>query len=296
MKKSKRIKRNTAFSLILTAMLMIGLSYWFVQWWMISIVPFKLITTKGGGFLRIILPVRIKGRDVPLFLDTGRGQTEIKDSVWNQLARGEVIQLSMDRSFLTELSLPGFHREIYIHTTSMDLEQTEQLGVVGTDIFHPAQEVGPDGPSAGCRMTLNFRSSLLTIDTRPWRSVYRPAEGSIVFKLTPEEPNHSKNYVYTVLLSVNGLPPLPFGVDTGSPGDLTVPIAMMQKLSGKKDVKEFEQTPLRVNVRYGEVHWQSDADPWDRRRTMGLLGLKFLMKYHVVLDYRDMMLYLEPPQ
>jgi hypothetical protein len=271
------------------------ISYLIVQWWCITTIPFTLATTKEG-WKRIRFPVRIKGRELTLFLDTGRGQTEIKESIWKDLAYGEVIQLHNDKSFKTEISVPGFHRESYVHDLSRRIEAMGEVGLVGNDLFQPATDVGPTGPSSGCRLTLDFNHSLMTIDSRPWRGIYHPAEGSLSLPLTIDDSDKSSNFVYTTPISINGLAPFPFAIDTGTSIDMILPEALVQRISGQKDIRPFAKTPLDVTATCENAKWHLKAYVYNLWKQMGVLGLPVLMKYHVVLDYRDMMLYLEPPQ
>jgi hypothetical protein len=295
MLKSKSTKRKRMACGMGVLTILAYVSYLMVQWWTITTIPFTLATTKEG-WKRIRFPVKIKGRELTLFLDTGRGQTEIKESIWKDLAYGEVIQLLNDKSFKTEISVLGFHRESYVHDLSRRIEAMGEVGLVGNDLFQPATEVGPTGPSSGCRLTLDFKRSLMTIDSRPWRGIYHPTEGSLSLPLTIDDSDKSANLTYTAPLSVNGLPSFRFGIDTGSPIDVVLPEAIMQRISGHKDVLQFTKNPLNVTVSCGKTKWALKAYPQNAWKEMGILGLPVLMKYHVVWDYRDKMLYLEPPQ
>jgi hypothetical protein len=94
-------------------------------------------------------------------------------------------------------------------------------------------------------------------------------------------------------MKVEGLPPFRCMLDTSTYTGVLIPESLMPRLSGKRGTKNLDVTAM-----YGNIPFKMDATSWpdkDIKEVVGVLGMNILMKYHVVLDYRDKMLYLEPP-
>src|SRR5262249_39668816 len=141
-------------------------------------------------------------------------------------------------------------------------------------------------------IVLDFVSKQMTVDFRPRRSKYKPPAGTLSLPLRREGIG---SYFVTLFLEDRG--PTEFLLATGSEVVYLSPDTIKSLGLTKKDQVNDAYYPVYFQIGAREVGtWALVNDETYLKQThpTNLLGLEFLARFRVVLDYRDKMLYLEP--
>jgi predicted aspartyl protease len=189
-----------------------------------------------------------------------------------------------------ELSLGGLRTsatcKLDDYTDPNDPYSKDIAGVLCTGVYGQ----GPVGLSSNLkgRVTLDFHTNRMTVDVDPKRARYRPRRGSSSFSF------HYKKHkppVPFVRLKV-GDAYHDFAVDTGLPASIGVPSYVFEKLPLNKRTNT-RALSLTLGGYAGTFAWDAEVHP--QAPDNYLLGMGLLRMFRVTIDYRDMMLYLEPP-
>jgi hypothetical protein len=128
----------------------------------------------------------------------------------------------------------------------------------------------------------------LTIDSRPNRAKYIPPIGSISLPLVRDP----KTGLYLAYMSLNGGSPHAFVIDTGTPAEVLVPQAELCKIAGANPLSDPGQVTATARLGTDQIDTVVYMHP-PSMNLPPLLGMSFLGRFRTVIDYRDLMLYLE---
>jgi hypothetical protein len=216
------------------------------------------------------VPAKLDGLDTKLVLDTASKSSMLflfypsakMDFVGTQRSR-----IQLGRNVKT---IP-----VNIFVVTKNYAPHNEGGVLGVDFF------------AGERITVDPRSVILVVNRDPRRPRYytKPTTISLPYRDWRGVPLVS-------CFTDDGVKP--FVVDTGAWGDFYVPEAVHKRLPAEPR-GEGEGRLFRIWLKPGGEYISGWARVHPRARDRYLLGAGFLFRHKLTLDFRDKMLYLEPP-
>jgi hypothetical protein len=256
-----KTRRKIAFSGILLALFL--LAAWKVaNWYFITTVPFTYLSSLPERGNHILIEAEIDGVNRKCALDTGASRSWLSSDITDGLNQRGLFPTDGTSAYKLSTVVGGLHGEEFFYT-----DNTNMLGYA----FGPIKCCLGRPYLNTHRLTIDFKTRMLTIDTRPYRRTYTPGQGALCLRLHPKFDREA------VLLPLSQNEAVEFMLDTGSPN---VILATEQQAERWRR-SDYCRSGVRAFLYKQPGH--------------SLLGLSFLSRYKVTIDYRDRMLYLEPP-
>jgi len=192
-------------------------------------------------------------------------QPEITDDLWDSLSLGSYYRYTsfrvQDRADLFTPSMPKCD------------------AIIGCEFFDDTSG------NPGVRLLLDFKSKRLLPDACPSRPRVEPPPGTIAL---PMHKDTVRGWSISVL--VNG-EPVDFILSTAD-DSVFIPLlpTVFDTSKGIKGTKQMVPITLQLGAQSVKVTATFEPDLGNP-----ILGLSLLSRYRVVIDYRDKILYLEPP-
>jgi predicted aspartyl protease len=224
---------------------------------------------------------KVNGKRKRLVVDTGAGSTVLRSEKASDQYRHS------DQYAQATIAIGPFVRtrncRIYSQREARRVFY-DLPGLLGCDVFE--KDAVNDTEA---RVTFDFRGRRLTIDLRKDRQTYTPAEGAYALRMITDGSGQ-----YWVSEYPGGFSAEHFMIDTGAYDDVLVPRRVYDDLSRTRgpDGKEIRWCDVRLDALHPPVRCKASVHPILPDKF--LLGLGFLTRYKMTMDFRDMMLYLEP--
>ncbi len=204
------------------------------------------------------------------------------------LARLAPTLSGMDASSVNgEMSLGHFgHRQYFLLVNDRTAASAGE-GVICPDFFEPFEGLASEGARRGARVTFDFPRQTLIISTAPF---HLP---SFAFHRPLVAPIHKNaRGVYVASISLNRGPKLDFAIGFGDEPSVVLPRSVLEiapDASGYVPLRHRTPCSLLFNDREIPIF----VIPGRGQELNGVLGMEFLQRYRVTIDYGAKLLILE---
>lgn len=255
----------------------------------IAEIPMKMLTAPSGVCVDTSLP----GTSASLLLDLQPLQSSLALDVYKKTPLDEVDNWKtvLFESVGIQAQMGNYRRKQFFSIRQKEatialLPKDCSDGVISGDYFGSGNELQEGGKRRPARLTLDFKRSVLSIDSRPFRP---PLEAEVQGEFFPLEDDGD---ILCIPLRVENSEPVSFMLDLRSAETIVPYNQLPAKLTRGKWARSF---PVSVTLS-NENHTHNVAAYAARDYpNMARLGLNFLSRYRVTIDLEEKKVCLSPP-
>jgi hypothetical protein len=230
----------------------------------------------------------VQGRPCLLEFDTLAMKTVVARSLYERLNKAEsgIDTLSPSADF----ALEGYHAHLFYDEAEESAFPTRVEGMLGIDMFAPSPGFEGRNVRRGARITLDFKAGLARIEDGPSLEPLRLPKGTVQTALLRD----SADGPYYVIVPLNGGGSYRFALGVGEP-NVILPTGSVRFISHDATHYVDAVGGVPVTLTFSGQDETVQAIALHRPVPSGVLGMSLLANYRVVLDFRNNLLYLEPP-